>query len=87
VAHGNELLLLPDLEGEGAEYPVEDGVGSVAEGVERGNHAAAPAPDKASIEDVSLKLAGPTATRAVLTAVSLPARPQVLDYFYVVIFE
>jgi hypothetical protein len=80
VVHGNDLLLLPKLEDEGAGYMMEDSVGTVVEGVERGNHTAALDPDKASIEEVSLKLAGQPATRAILTVVLLPARPQVLDY-------
>ncbi len=58
VAHGNNLLLLPDLVGEGAGSPAVDSVGVVIEGVEKGNHTAAPDPDKAGVEEISRKLAG-----------------------------
>ncbi len=36
AAHGDDLLLLPDLEGEGAWSSAEDGVGAVIERVDRG---------------------------------------------------
>jgi hypothetical protein len=64
AAHSN-YLLLPNLEGEGAGSPAKDGIGAVVEGVERGNHAATPDPDKASVEEVSWKLAGQLATQIV----------------------
>ncbi len=60
-AHCDDLLSLPDLEGEGTGSPAKD-VGAVLEGVERGNHAAAPDLDEASMEEVSRKLAGQLAT-------------------------
>jgi hypothetical protein len=62
AAHNN-YLLLAHLEGEGVGYPAKDGIGAVVEGLERGNHAATPDPDKAGIEEVSWKLAGHLATR------------------------
>jgi hypothetical protein len=37
AAHGDDLLLLPDLEGEGTGSLAKDSVGAVVEGVERGN--------------------------------------------------
>jgi hypothetical protein len=49
VAHGDDLLSLSDLEGEGMMSPAEDVVGAVIERVERGSHAAAPDPDEAGI--------------------------------------
>jgi hypothetical protein len=58
----NDPLLLPDLEGEGAGPQAEDGVGAVVERVERRNHAAAPDPDEAGIEEISRKLAGQLVT-------------------------
>ncbi len=62
ATQGDDFLSLPDLEGEGAGSPVEDGIGAIKEGVERGNHATAPGPDEASIVEVSRKLAGQLAT-------------------------
>jgi hypothetical protein len=50
AAHGDDLLLLPDLEDESIGSLAEDGVRAVIEGVERGNHATAPDPDKAGAE-------------------------------------
>ncbi len=41
---------------------VEDGVGAIVEGMERGKHAAAPDPDEAGIEEISQKLARQMAT-------------------------
>jgi hypothetical protein len=53
-AHGNDLLLLPDLEGEGAGSLVEDRVGAVIEGepCRRAD------PDKGGAEEISRELAG-----------------------------
>jgi hypothetical protein len=62
AAHSDDLLSLPDLEGEGTGSPVEDGEGAIVEGVERVNHAAAPDPDKVGVEEISRKLAGQLAT-------------------------
>jgi hypothetical protein len=71
AAHNN-YLLLAHVEGEGAGSPVKEGIGAVVEGVERGNHAATPDPDKAGVEEVSWKLAGHLATQIV---------PKILDIF------
>ncbi len=65
ATHSDDLLSLPDLEGKGAGSPEEDGIGAVVEGVERENHAATPDPDKASIEEISRKLAVQLGTRIV----------------------
>ncbi len=62
--HGDDLLLLPDLEGEGAGPLSEDGVGGVVEGVERRNHTTAPDPNEAGVE-ISRELAGQLATQIV----------------------
>jgi hypothetical protein len=64
VAHGDDLLSLPDLEGEGTGSSMEDGIGAVVEGVERGNHAGADL-DKAGIEEICRKLAVQLATQIV----------------------
>jgi hypothetical protein len=64
-AHGDDLLSLPDLEGEGVGSPAEHGIGAVVEGVEKRNHAALPDPDKAGIVEISRKLAGQLATQIV----------------------
>ncbi len=64
-AHGDDLLTLPDLEGEGVGSPAKDGIGAVVEGVEKGNHATLPEPDKAGIAEISRKLAGQLATQIV----------------------
>ncbi len=61
AAHGDDLLSLPALEGEGNGSLAEDGVGAFIEGVERGNHNAAPDPDEAGAE-ISQGLAGQLAT-------------------------
>ncbi len=63
--HGDDLLWLPELEGEGGGSPLEDGVGAVIKGVKRGNHAAAPDPDKTSVEEVSQELDGQLASQIV----------------------
>jgi hypothetical protein len=47
TAHGNDLLLQAELEGEGMGSPVEDGVGAVVERVKRGDNAAVSDPDEA----------------------------------------
>jgi hypothetical protein len=65
AAHGDDLLSLPDLEGEGVGSQVLDHVGAIVEGVERGNHAIVPDLDKVSSEEVSQKLTGRLATRIV----------------------
>jgi hypothetical protein len=52
----------PDLVSEGVGSPMEDGVGAVIEGVERGNHAAAPDLDEAGAE-ISRELAGQLVTQ------------------------
>ncbi len=57
ATQGDDLLLLPDLESEGAAYPVEDNVGAVIERVKRGDHAATPDPDEAGAEEISQELA------------------------------
>jgi hypothetical protein len=63
AAHGDDLLSPPDLEGERAGSLAEDGIGAVIEGVERWNHASAPDPDEAGIEEISRKLAEQLATQ------------------------
>ncbi len=65
AAHGADHLQLPDLESEGVESPAKDGVGSIIEGLERGNHDAAPGPDEASTEEISRELAQQLVTRIV----------------------
>jgi hypothetical protein len=62
--HGDDLLSLPDLEGEGAGPLAEDGTGAVVEGVERRNHATAPDPNEAGVK-ISRELAGQLATQIV----------------------
>jgi hypothetical protein len=64
AAHGDDLLPLPDLEGEGAESPVEGGVGAIIERVEGGDHAA-PDPDEEGAEEISRELARQLATQIV----------------------
>jgi hypothetical protein len=54
-----------DLEGEGPGSQVEDGVGAIKEGVERGNHAPAPTQTRRALRRSSPELAGQLATRIV----------------------
>jgi hypothetical protein len=65
AAHGDDLLLLPDLESEGVASPAEDGVGSIIEGLERENHTAARGPDEAGAEEISQELAQQLVTQIV----------------------
>jgi hypothetical protein len=65
VAHGDDILLLPDLEHESAGSPVEDGIGAVVERVERGTTPAVLDLDGAATEEISWKLAQQLATRIV----------------------
>jgi hypothetical protein len=65
VAHIDDLLLWPDLDGEGARSPVEDGIEAVVEKVERGDSAATPGPDEAGAEEISRELTRQLATRNV----------------------
>jgi hypothetical protein len=65
AAHSDDLLSLPDLEGEGAGSTAEDGVGAIVEGLKRRNHTAAPDPDEAGIEEISWKIARQLATQIV----------------------
>jgi hypothetical protein len=57
AAHGDDLLPQPNLESECAGSQVEDGVGTIVERVERGDHATAPDPDEAGAEEISWELA------------------------------
>jgi hypothetical protein len=79
AAHGDDVLSLPDLEGEGAGSPAEDGVGAVIEGVERGNHATGPDPDEAGAEEISRELARQLATRIVLEQGKKQEHPKISE--------
>jgi hypothetical protein len=61
-AHGDDLLSLPYLEGEGAGSLAEDGVETIVEGLERGtiplNDPDMPDQDETGNEEISRELAG-----------------------------
>jgi hypothetical protein len=61
VAHGNDLLPLPNLESEVAGSPAKDSIGAIVERMERGDHTTAPDPDEGDAE-ISRELTGQLAT-------------------------
>jgi hypothetical protein len=62
--HGDDHLLLHNLESQGVGSQAEDGIGAIVERVEGGDHNAVPDPDKAATE-ISQELAEQLVTRIV----------------------